>query len=275
MRYFLCCLFILSAAGCDNKVARTSPFRSLDDRAPDDKTVLSKVEGSYSSRAEGVYGLLWPKDLESADPEKLKNVLVSARELQATRKAYTVENARILGATALLKCECATAGICKDGDDPSTFPPATVDQCTLLENEKFKNDEKLSTLIELQEILKKGVLEVGGDWLENDPIDLRIDLMGMEFDLGAIKFTNLEGASIALLPAADKNKGSYDKLGDRMIRRANSIYWEAGQNLANGNMQWELDAIELPGALQFQGKLTLQIDGVERRGQLGFQLPKK
>lgn len=274
MKYFWAVLFVLSINGCDHKVSRSKPYTERLHR-PTDTKVLSKMEKSYSTRAEGVYGLLWPVQMELTDPSLLANVMTRARGLQATRKSYTIENERIKKLNTELKCDCATAGICEENEDPASFPPDTVERCTSLEEQKFENDQKLSQLLEQQTSLKEAVLEAGGDWLENDPIDLRLDFSAMKFDVSAFRFINLNKEMTSLEASQNDRAGPYDKKADRVYARPDSIYWAAGQNISRGSLEWELDGLELPGALQFQGKMTVKIDGIERKGQLGFQLPEK
>lgn len=267
-------LSVFLVAGCEPNESRRYPFREQKDSATNDPSLKRYVTDKYSVRAEGIYGLLWPEKLSEADPVRLEKVIADARDLQNTRMAYTIENDRVLKELEKWNCDCATSGLCQDGEDPAKIPTQTVAECSKLDNEKIANDEKLSTLYSQQLTLKESVLAVGGDWLENEEIDLRIDFENMSFNLSALRFLNSE-KNLTQLQEPDAEKSFYDKSSDRLASLRSRIYWEAGQGVKNGALSWQFDGVEIPGTLQFQGEITLILDGIERKGQMGFQLPSK
>lgn len=215
---FLFFVFFL-AVGCETKESRRYPYREIKDSRPNDPSTKHYVTDKYSVRAEGIYGLLWPEKLSEADPARLEKVIADARDLQNTRMTYTIENDRVLKDLEKLNCDCATSGLCQDGEDPTKIPTETVAQCSKLDNEKIANDEKLSTLYAQQLTLKESVLAVGGEWLENEDIDLRIDFDSMRFNLSALQFSNSE-KKVTQLEEPETERPPFDSSSDRLIVRS-------------------------------------------------------
>lgn len=270
---FLIFLFVTGLVACESKISRRYPYRETVDTRANDPATKSYVTEKYAGRAEGIYGLLWPENLNESDPVKLEKVITDARDLQNIRTAYTIENDRVLKELERLNCDCATSGLCEDGEDALKIPADVVAQCTQVDNDKISNDEKLALLYSQQLILKESVLAVGGDWLENEEVDLRLDFDNMKFNLSGLRFSNAE-KKITQLEEPDQ-KLSFDKSKDRLFNSDSRFFWEARQGVKNGSLSWQFDGEEIPGTLQFQGEITLLLDGIERTGQMGFQLPSK
>lgn len=239
MRIIISLLFIAVSA-CAPKVKTTTPPRS---NATELKRVLKTDEDlslTYSSNTESMFALLWPMELNKNTKSLLSSSLKIARQLHTTRKDYTTESNRLRKANRINQCECVLTGICETELGPEA-QQESLKACTDLEVEQLKNDERLSTLLGLQEELKTAVLAMGGFWLEvpNPPT--------YEFSTGTIDFNDAEFFNGDGKPFGFKKSETF----------------------------WKLDTVKIDGALQAQGELKVRLSHRIYRGELGFQLPER
>ncbi len=237
MRILLCLILITA---CSPKVKTTTPPQA---KALELERVLKAQEKlglAYSSNTESMFALLWPINFDREAKQLLVKSLKIARDLQQTRRDYTSESTRLRKSNQKNQCECVLSGICETEPSPSQ-QEESLKQCTELETEQLKNDERLSTLLSLQEELKSSVLQMGGYWLEI-PTPPTYEFSTGDIDFKDAEFFNGEGKSFGL------------KLSEAF---------------------WKLDTVKIDGALQAQGELKVKLGDRIFRGELGFQLPER
>lgn len=236
---FLIAALLISLSACGPKVATQTPPRA---KTVEIERVLkhSANLSNYSQTTESLFALLWPADFNAQGKKILSRSLKLAKELQNTRKTYTSESTRLKKVSREHQCECVLTGICETEVSPAQ-QEQSLKHCTQAETEQLKNDERLSTLVQLQEDLKNSVLEMGGFWLDA-PLQPIYSFSTGTIDFNGAEFFNSNGKRFAL---------------------------------SSDDAFWKLDSVKIDGALQAQGELKVKYDGRTYRGELGFQLPER
>jgi len=255
-------LVLLFICGCAKEISKdVAPYRE----PPRVSAVWTGSERRHAENIDVMVAFLWPAEITTdLQRRSVETAIATARKLKPQKAAFLQGRRVLLESFARLQCECALNGNCREGESDQNW-----EECSQVEEDMSRNNEKLVVFYQLVEQVKASVIAAGGEWLATN-IDYpllpasRLEVAGLRLVLEAFGDAPVEGE---LAPLA------YD-LGNALVSQAGlrtKLKWRFPHQLLPGEWIIDVGVSEEGESLLFQGDLYYEAPGVLRRGIIQWE----
>jgi hypothetical protein len=237
---------------------------------------IEVANSKYAEEIDVIVAFLWPEKISTSTQKLgLEKIISSSRILVVKKEEFLNQKIALQKLFNSNYCNCALNDQCNGSE-----PALDINKCYQIEESIYKNDEKLVEIFGYVELIKKTILEIGGEWLETH-LDIKnvpsskVDLLKNNISFSALGSYQVDGS---VLPYSYfiKSVGITQELGFKKINFSmprilyrNEIFQDYGEWTVN------LSMTENKASVLFQGDLDWKYEGQTRRGVIFWENPLK
>lgn len=258
MKNLLILLLILSCSKVEHKPVRGKEFSRY--------SLITLPEEFKNIRPEmdTMVVFLWPEEVKTNSQRKaIREVISSSRALHKEQEVYLDEKFRLQKLFHANDCDCILNGLCEEGREVED-----TGKCYEVEEETYKNEERLVPIYNLVEKIENAVSKTNGDWFKTHLDYPELPASRIDLEKNELTFTNLivnseEAEPIGPLPFKLEERNGFIVLISEF------------PDPPHGSWKIEVTLNKRAGSVNFQGKIYYTNGSTKREGIIQWANPVK